>query len=316
MPHHLKIVDFHCDALSKLLMDPTLDFTSDDRLDVNLERMLLGGVGLQCFAIYLSERLGKPQFGFIMDQLDLFRHKILPSGVAAITSVKELEQAEIAGRPGALLSIEGADGLEGNLHYLQVCYDRGVRCLGLTWNYANWAADGILEPRGGGFTSQGVELVNACHKLGIILDVSHLSVKGFWELTEMANESGIPFIASHSNAYTVCPHERNLRDDQIQAIITLGGRIGLTFVPWFVKQASEVHAEDLLPHIDHICSLGGEHTLMFGSDFDGIETHMEDLRHTGHYADLENLLLRHYSEELVQGWLSANAKAFLRTWLP
>ncbi len=311
-----KVVDFHCDALSKMQLDSNLEFMRDPRLDVNLERMEQGGVGLQCFAVFISERLGKPKIGHILDQIDLFRQKVMNSGVALITSVEELEAAEAAGQPGGVLSIEGADGLEGSFHYLQLCYDRGVRFLGLTWNFANWAADGILEPRGGGFTSQGVELVKACHKLGLLLDVSHLSIKGFWELAEISEQKGIPFIASHSNAYRICSHARNLRDDQIRAIISLGGRIGITFVPWFVKKAPVVEMSDLLPHIEHICSLGGEKTIMFGSDFDGIESHINHLSHSGQFANLAELLLRHYSEELVRGWMSGNALSFLKTWLP
>lgn len=310
------IVDFHCDALSKMQLQPDLNFVSDTRLDVTLERMRQGDVGLQCFAIYLSEKLGKPDFGHVVDQIDLFYSKVVKSGVIPVRSVEDLNEAVRTARPGGLLSLEGADGLEGNFHYLQLSYERGVRFLGLTWNYSNWAADGILEPRGGGLTFQGVELVRACHKLGMILDVSHLSIKGFWQLAELAEEARIPFIASHSNAFAVCPHVRNLRDDQIGAIISLGGRIGLTFVPWFVKSGSVVNLTDLLPHIDHICSLGGEKAIMFGSDFDGIESHIRGLAHAGQYADFENLLLKHYSEETVKGWLSGNAMAFLRRWLP
>ncbi|MEF2965131.1 membrane dipeptidase [Paenibacillus sp. M1] len=311
-----KIVDFHCDALGKMQLDPKLDFIRDERLDVNFERMAEGGVGLQCFAVFLSERLGEPQFEHILGQIDLFCEKVVGAGVAAITSVEELDRAEAAGQPGGLLSIEGADGLEGSLHYLRLGYERGVRFLGLTWNFANWAADGILEPRGGGFTPEGVELVKTCHELGIMLDVSHLSIKGFWELAAMAEKAKIPFIASHSNAYSICSHTRNLRDDQIAAIIALGGRIGITFVPWFVKSASEVKAEDILPHIDHICSLGGEGNIIFGSDFDGIETHIGDLRHAGQYAQWGEMLLKYYPERLVKGWLSGNALSFLRMWLP
>ncbi|WP_435921174.1 dipeptidase [Paenibacillus sp. DYY-L-2] len=310
------IVDFHCDALSKMQLDPNLDFVKDTRLDVTLERMRQGGIGLQCFAIYLSEKLGKAEFGHVLEQIDLFRSRVVEAGVRPVRFVEDLDETERNGTPGGFLSLEGADGLEGNLHYLQLCYERGVRFLGLTWNYANWAADGIMEPRGGGLTPKGVELVHTCHKLGMMLDVSHLSINGFWELAGLAEEAGIPFIASHSNAYAVCPHARNLRDDQISAIISLGGRIGMTFVPWFVKSGSAVSAEDLLPHIDHICSLGGEEAIMFGSDFDGIDTHIRGLAHAGHYADWANLLLKHYPERMVRGWLSGNAMAFLRKWLP
>lgn len=310
------MIDLHCDALSKLQLNRELQFLDDERLDVNVERMIQGGVGVQCFAIYLSEKLGKPQMSHILDQLDLYASEIVARGIMPISTVQELQEAERQGRLGGLLSIEGADGLEGNLHYVKVCYERGVRLLGLTWNYANWAADGILEPRGGGLTPAGRELVRFCQRLGIILDVSHLSVKGFWELASMAEAAGTPLIASHSNAYTVCPHSRNLQDDQIRALISLDGRIGITFVPWFVKQTKTVERMDILPHLDHVCALGGEKHIMFGSDFDGIERHVKGLEHAGKYEEWADLLLKYYPEELVAGWLYGNAKAFLLRWLP
>lgn len=310
------IIDFHCDALSKLLLDPKLDFSKDRRLDVNLRRLMEGGVKLQTFAIFLSQRLGSPKMEHILGQIDIYQERVQPLGVLPVQSVEDLDTLEQGEAVGGLLSLEGADGLEGNLHYVRVCYEKGVRLLGLTWNYANWAADGIMEPRNGGFTPAGLELVRLCHELGIILDVSHLSVKGFWELQQLAEEVGKPFIASHSNAYEVCPHARNLRDDQIQAIIKLGGRIGVTFVPWFVKEGRSASSKDLLPHIDRICSLGGGANLLFGSDFDGIETHLTDFRHSGHYANWQETLLKYYPEELVRGWLYDNAAAFLRAWLP
>lgn len=310
------IIDFHCDALSKMLLDPKLDFARDQRLDVNLRRLEEGGVMLQCFAIFLSERLGPPKMEHVLAQLDIFQSAVKSLGVAQVSTAEDLEALEQSGGTGGLLSLEGADGLEGNLHYLRLCYERGVRFLGLTWNYANWAADGIMEPRGGGFTPQGVELVKACHELGIVLDVSHLSVQGFWELQTLAESAGKPFIASHSNAYSICPHARNLADDQIRAIVKLGGRIGITYVPWFVKEGRNVSSRDLLPHLERICSLGGAEHIMFGSDFDGIESHLSDLQHAGHYAKWQETLLKYYPEELVRGWLYGNAAAFLRAWLP
>ncbi|MEG6587874.1 dipeptidase [Paenibacillus barengoltzii] len=313
---NLPIIDFHCDALSKLQLDPKLDFAHDRRLDVNLRRLEEGGVKLQTFAIFLSSELGPAKMEHILEQIDLFRERVLPLGVLPVQTAEDLNTLEQGGGIGGLLSLEGADGLEGNLQYVRVCYEKGVRLLGLTWNYANWAADGVMEPRNGGFTPAGLELVKLCHELGIILDVSHLSVKGFWELQELAEAAGKPFIASHSNAYQICPHPRNLRDDQIQAIIKLGGRIGVTFVPWFVKEGKHATSKDLLPHIERICSLGGAKHLMFGSDFDGIDTHLTDFRHTGQYANWQETLLKYYPEELVRGWLYDNAAAFLRAWLP
>ncbi|GGA39094.1 dipeptidase [Paenibacillus physcomitrellae] len=311
------IIDFHCDALSKLQENPEIRFEEDERLDVSAKKLSQGGVGLQCFAIFIDDEQEKARIGRVLEQISLYRTEVEKAGIPLVTSRQELAALNAAGGgTGGMLSLEGAHGLEGNLKYVQNCYDLGVRFLGITWNHANWAADGIMEPRGGGFTQKGHELVKLCHELGIILDVSHLSIKGFWELTEAAEKVGKPFIASHSNSIKICDHPRNLSDEQIRTIVRLGGRIGLTFVPPFVKASGPVKMTDLLPHLEHMCSLGAENHLMFGSDFDGIDEHIEGLEHAACYVSFKELLLKYYSEPLVDKWLSLNAMRFLQTWLP
>ncbi|WP_336779663.1 dipeptidase [Paenibacillus illinoisensis] len=313
-----QVADFHCDALSKMLMESKLSFEDGSTLDVNLERMKQGNVALQAFAIYLPEVLGRGKFEHVVGQLEVYRTRVekSPERLGGVNKLLWREQVGEVGQtanPWGLLTLEGVDGLEGNLFYLELCYQMGVRIVGLTWNYANWAADGVLEKRGAGLTERGRELVRLCNRIGMLLDVSHLTEKGFWELAEMSER---PFIASHSNSYTVCPNVRNLKDDQIRAIIAREGRIGLTFVPWFVKQEGEVRIEHLLPHIEQICSLGGEKHLMMGSDFDGIPTYIQDLEHTGQYPRLIETLLQHYDEKLVRGWLWDNAMSYLGKHLP
>ncbi|MNM76386.1 Membrane dipeptidase [compost metagenome] len=310
-----EVIDFHCDALSKMQFNDHINFQKDSRLDVDLEKLKQGNISLQCFAIYISERLGSLRFSHVLDQIHIFREKVVRSGIRPLCWQEEMDQS-FTGQPWGLLSLEGADGLEANLQYLRIGFEQGIRFLGITWNYANWAADGILEPRNGGFTKKGLELIQACHDLGIILDVSHLSVKGFWELATKAKQADKPFIASHSNAYRICPHPRNLHDEQIKAIINLEGRIGLTFFPNFVKTKGPVQLLDLLRHIEHICSLGGEQHLMFGSDFDGIDTYISGLENAARYPSLVSELLKHYPEALVRRWLFGNAESFLRIHLP
>ncbi|WP_090735449.1 dipeptidase [Paenibacillus sp. Mc5Re-14] len=340
------VVDLHCDVLCKMQLDSQVDF-SHSSLDVTKERLLEGNVRLQTFAIYISQVLGTPRFEHVVRQIELFRQHITSSSgglkpllwredLAALkntSAIRQEEQVQHTGEekqagkmtngyesgtnrtepPWALLSLEGVDALEGNPFYADVCYAMGIRLIGLTWNYANWAADGIMELREGGLTRKGRDLVHRCNSMGLLLDVSHLSVQGFWEVME---EAALPPIASHSNAFAKCAHPRNLRDEQIRALIARNGRIGLTFVTMFLKEQGTVHAEDLLPHIDHICSLGGERHLMFGSDFDGIEAHVRGLEHAGKYQAFAELLLKHYSEELVKGWLGEHALDYLRTNLP
>ncbi|WP_042199239.1 dipeptidase [Paenibacillus camerounensis] len=310
----LKVADFHCDALSKLQAEPEIDFKKDSRMDVTAERLAAGNVGLQVFAIYLSEARGKPGLDRVLGQLELFRKRIIGSGEMRWLRWKEEAVIPAAAEPPlGMLSLEGVDALEGNLFYAEVLFELGVRFLGVTWNVANWAADGVLESRNGGFTEKGRQLIEWCNTSGMLLDVSHLAPAGFWELAERSTR---PYIASHSNAAAVCSHPRNLSDEQIKALIAMDGRIGLTFVPWFVRDGGGVKAADVLKHIDHICALGGSRQLMFGSDFDGIDAWVEGLEHPGKYTAFAELLLKHYPENQVRGWLYGNAMSFLSSHLP
>ncbi|AOZ94815.1 dipeptidase [Paenibacillus crassostreae] len=309
------VVDFHCDVLSKMTDNVALSFVNDCQLDVTYERMKSGGVVLQCFAIYLMEKWGHPRFERILQGIDVFRNRIVPAGMGLNWLQYKEEVKEMTNnKPWGMLSIEGADGLEGELFNLTTAYELGVRFLGVTWNYANWAADGVLEKRNGGFTNKGRQLVELCNEIGMLLDVSHVSQAGFWELTELSKR---PFIASHSNAYDICSHVRNLDNQQIKAIVDMDGRIGLTFVPWFVKEGNgEITSKDIIPHIEHICELGADKHLMFGSDFDGIDSWITDLNHPGKYPAFIELLLKYYKEEQVTSWVSGNAITYLETYLP
>lgn len=311
-----KVVDFHCDVLSKLWEHPASDFMEGSGLDVSLQTMEQGDVVLQVFAVYLSERFGRPNMERVMAQLEIFRQKLVEPG--HITWLKWRDQAADLrlnnNRRWGVLSLEGVDGLEGNLFYVRLCYEMGVRLMGLTWNHANWAADGVMEKRGGGLTNKGRKLLKLMNELGIVPDVSHLSPAGFWELAELTQS---PFIASHSNAYEICRHPRNLTDEQIRALIAVDGLIGVTFVPWFVRcDVPVVKMEDLLPHVERICELGGAKHLVFGSDFDGIDRWIKGLESPARYPDWAALLLKHYPEPLVRDWMSGNAITFLEKNLP
>lgn len=286
---------------------------SEPGVDVNRDRLERGGVGTQCFAMYLSESLPHPGMYDLLDMADLFSTRIASDAQTIwIKTSEDLENSRTSGKLGAILTLEGVDGLQGNLGFLRILYNLGLRIVGVTWNYANWAADGIGEPRGGAFTNIGKLFVQECDRLGLIMDVSHLSEEGFWELTELSQHS---FVATHSNARRICPHRRNLTDDQIGAIIQMDGRMGLTFVPWFVKEKNAA-VKDLLLHIDHIGSLGGAGIIGFGSDFDGFEEKLPGLSDPSDYPFLVNELLKHYRQEDVDNFLYGNWHRFLKQRLP
>ncbi|RED30658.1 dipeptidase [Paenibacillus sp. VMFN-D1] len=310
----MTIFDAHCDVLSKLLEHPQLDFAHEqDLLDVTLERMQKSGIRFQNFAVYLPEKYAG-EFRYVLESIDLFHERVLASGpIHFIRSKEDLEYAEKNGLTGALLSLEGVDALQGNLAYVRILHHLGVRSIGITWNYANWAADGVMESRRAGLTEKGRQLIQECNRLGMILDVSHLSEKAFWELASL---SAKPLVASHSNAGKICPRRRNLSDEQIGSIIRADGVIGVTFVPPFVHAEEPVTMDRLLAHIDHICSLGGRRHIGLGSDFDGIREKIIGLEHAGKYHDLVNLLQKHYSEEDVEGFICGNWYRFYLKHLP
>jgi membrane dipeptidase len=306
----MKIIDSHCDLLSKMLLDPQINFTSEhSNAAVNLSRLQSVNMALQFYAIYIPEIIKHPNFNHILASIDLFYQKIIMNPeIAFIKDRDDLDHAFREQKIGALLTLENVEALMGSLSNVRIAYYLGVRCMGITWNHANWAADGVLEPRNGGFTAAGKKFVKECNRLGILLDVSHLAEAGFWQLAEMSSD---PFIASHSNADEICPHPRNLTNDQITAILQKKGMIGLTFVPWFVK-TSNAQISDLLRHIDHICSLGGEDHIGFGSDFDGIETTIPRLEHVGHYGHLINELHKKYTAKQVEKFAYMNWHQYLK----
>ncbi|MCD9023441.1 dipeptidase [Cohnella sp. NL03-T5] len=286
---------------------------SAERFDVTPDRLQQGGIELQVFPIFLPDTIpGDPESLF--RAAELFWSEILTvKGMKLIRRAGDIELALQEGKIAALLSLEGVEGLRGNMWALRLLYRLGLRLLGPTWNHANWACDGALEPRGAGFTKAGRQLVTECESLGILIDVSHLSDRGFWDLAECA---GRPFFASHSNARSIKDHPRNLTDAQIQAIISAQGIIGLTFVPWFVIAPEPATIDDVLRHVEHVCALGGAEHIAFGSDFDGISRHVQGLEHPGKYPDLAEALLRRYPEQLVKGFLGETAIRFLTKNLP
>jgi membrane dipeptidase len=305
----MRIIDSHCDLLSKMLIDPQINFTEEHHnAAVNLSRLQSVNMALQFYAIFIPEIIKHPNFNHILASIDLFYQKIkMHPDIVFVKDRDDLDTVFREHKIGALLTLENVEALMGSLSNVRIAYYLGVRCMGITWNYANWAADGVLEPRQGGFTEAGKKFVKECNRLGILLDISHLAEAGFWQLVEMSSD---PFIASHSNAYEICSHPRNLTNNQIRAIIHKKGMIGLTFVPWFVK-TSNAQMTDLLRHIDHICSLGGEDHIGFGSDFDGFETAMPQLEHVGHYNHLINELHKKYTAKQAEKFASINWQQFL-----
>jgi membrane dipeptidase len=186
--------------------------------------------------------------------------------IAICRTRAEIDAAVSSGQIAFILAIEGGECIQDGIESLRVFYQLGVRVLGLTWNQRNQLADGVGEERsGGGLTELGRDMVREANRLGILLDVSHLSIKSFWDLLE---ESDAPVVASHSNAKRLCGHRRNLDDEQIRALIDSGGMVGVNGVASFIDDVpANATIERMLDHIDHIVEVAGAENVGLGPDF-------------------------------------------------
>jgi len=208
-----------------------------------------------------------------------------------------------------ILSIEGGEALEGDLGVLRVLHRLGVRLLTLTWNQRNQIADGVGESRtGSGLTEFGLKVIDEMNDLRMLIDVSHLSETGFWDVIK---RSKAPIVASHSNCYALCPHLRNLKDEQIKALADKGGVIGITFVPNFLTQEKrKTTVKDVVKHIDYLVEKVGVDCVGLGSDFDGTGALPLGLEGVDKIPNItEELLNRGHKEKDIKKILGEN---FLR----
>lgn len=304
----LKIIDAHCDVLMKMVEDDRLDFyRGHKQLQVQFSYLEQANVVLQIFALFIPPSIPVTmRFHYALKMIDVFYERIVkPQKLQPVYNALDIEKLfeEKPKYRCGLLSLEGADALQGDIMNLRILYRLGLRALGFTWNHRNEAADGVEEPNPGGLSQFGRELLKEANRLRMVLDVSHLSEQGFWDVIAL---SETPIIASHSNCKGIRDHHRNLSDDQMKAIFQSNGVIGLTFVPSFISGEKRVTISSLLKHLDYVLSLGGEDHLAFGSDFDGITQTMDNLQSTREYVTLVNELLKVYKQESVEKWLNGN----------
>lgn len=283
----MKIVDFHCDTISQLYdirqngEDVNL---RQNRLHLDIEKMKKSDYMLQVFASYVDLGSNNKPLESCLSYIDLLYDEIQKNkdDIGIVYTYEDILKNIEKNRMSALLSIEEGGVCKGNLSLLRNFYRLGVRMMTLTWNYENELAysNGHFynEKKGErkGLKDKGFEFINEMEKLGIIIDVSHLSDDGIYDVY---NNTTKPFIASHSNARSVCSHQRNLTDDMIRKIGDRGGLIGINFYSSFLnnnyKSSDTSKIEDIIKHMKYISNIGGIDCVGIGSDFDGIDCPLE-----------------------------------------
>ena len=201
-----------------------------------------------------------------------------------VTDYRGLLRAREKNKMSMILSIENGIVMGDDLLYLRNFYRLGVRLMSLTWNYRNQLGDGVgCANARRGLSAFGREVLREMERLGIIVDVSHLNERTFWHVVEATDG---PVVATHSNAFNLCKHPRNLTDSQIRAIADRNGFIGLNFCNAFLSDSDKASAHDVVKHARHIAEVGGIQVLAIGSDFDGIVTAPVGLEHIGKMTKL------------------------------
>ena len=294
------IVDAHCDLLIQLLESKQNIFKNRHHADI--ERMRKYGGYVQFFAACINPSYGREySIRWVIQALDMYfvQEDMYKDVLALCRNLDEIEKTLKMKKVAAILAVEGGDVLYGDLSVLRLLYRLGVRCMTLTWNYRNEIADGVLdETTGGGLTPFGRDVIKEMNRLGMLIDLSHISERGFWDAVEL---SGGPVILSHSNARKLCSHVRNVTDEQLAAIRKNNGVVCVDFYPPFLNDSGKAGITDIIRHIEYMAGLIGIEHIGLGSDFDGMEILPEDMHGVQDIDKVLNELQRlNYSREAIE----------------
>ncbi len=304
----MKYVDMHCDTITALYATKGSLLKND--LHVDLHKMKNGECLLQNFAVFTD--IAHKDSSFTRAAIDYYYRQLDENEdlIRPVFAYADIERNEKAGFMNAMLTLEEGSVIDGDLAKLDEFYDRGVRMITLTWNYAN----GIGNPNfvftrdsyadvlhtvneKDGLTDFGIEYVRRMEELGIIIDVSHLSDRGFYDVLKHTEK---PFVASHSGSRKICPVARNLSDEMIRILAKRGGVTGVNYCSAFIEDGNSefTSIEGIVSHIRHIADVGGIDCIGLGSDFDGIGNRLE-IKDCSGMPKLYEALKPHFTEEEI-----------------
>lgn len=293
----MRVFDLHCDTIS-LGHHLGRNILKESAGHVDKIRMDALGHYTQFFALFSNSKgKSEEELGRIFrEQYSHFLSELEENDIKFCRSGKDLENAFAEKKHAAFLSVEGAELLGCSIEDLEHAYSLGVRAVNLTWNNANQLSGSIAEDETRGLSTLGEAFVRRMQELSMLVDVSHLSEPAFWDVIRLSQK---PIMASHSNARSICPHNRNLSDAQFLAVCQTGGIVGLNFYRDFLGHRADF--ESIERHLDHFLSLGGENHLALGGDWDGCDKlpfGMQD--GIGALSHLWEFLKVKYSETLLE----------------
>lgn len=308
------VFDLHCDTALALLGEDLTEAGSLRRnqyhIDLERARSLPGYV--QCFACFTTPFMAQwhqndPTVIFEKEIETVMREMYYNADlISQIHRVSDIEKNYKAGKMSAILTIEGSAGFGFNPAMLENLHQIGFRITTLGWNEQNPLCGS--HKTGGGLTDLGREYVKEAQRLGMIIDVSHISDEAFWDIMKITEK---PVIASHSNSRSVCPVSRNLTDDMFREICQSGGVAGFNMCAPFVGDDPDL--DTAADHFVHFLELGGEKHVALGGDLDGCDVLPKGFEGVQDYPKLaDKLLERGLGEDLVYDIFWNNAMEVMR----
>ena len=301
----MQFFDLHCDTLYRCVKEGGSLFDNDFQLafgrNTGFEKWV------QCLAIWIPDTLrGKSALEFyktaVLKLKQDMKSPVIDAGISCCSDGFCFDK-----KVNAVLTVEGGAVLGGDLNNIRIMKDDGVAAITLTWN-------GECEIGGGadtdiGITSFGKEAVKEMQKNKIAIDVSHACDRLFYDVMRITSA---PIVATHSNSRKICPHRRNLTDEQFKLIRDTGGVVGLNLCRDFLSSKNRVTSEDIIRHAEHFLNLGGENTLCFGTDFDGADM-PDDITDIEKISDLYNSFIeKGYEKDILSKIFYENAHNFFQ----
>jgi membrane dipeptidase len=316
------LIDTHNDVTSRTVAGFDIGKSAPDG-HTDLPRLRAGGFGAQFFAVYVAGSYveGNRSARRAMEMIDTVRHDIVaryPRDFALALSAADITRIRASGRIAALMGIEGGHAIEDSLRLLRNFHALGVRYMTLTHADSNtWAgSSGDLEGRTKGLTPLGREVVREMNRLGMMVDISHVSDKTFWDALET---SSAPLLASHSSCRALAPVPRNMTDEMIVALARKGGVIQVNFgCPFLAPRPpgggrARATLADVVAHIDHIVKIAGMDAVGIGADYDGVGCVPEGLEDVSKMPQLTRALLeKGYSARQIRKIYGENTLRLMR----
>ncbi len=303
----IPVADAHCDFLYNMWQDGFEIDTLSEKQTIYIPYLRKGGVALQFFAVWVDHALHTPYLQQCLGMIDAY-YRVLdkfPDVFMPLTAAFTPEDGRIA----TVLTVEGGEAVEGSLAVLRMLKRLGVAAMTLTWNHNNELAGAAMRRGGKGLTPLGREVVDEMQRIGVAMDIAHLSDEG---IDDVLARTSVPVFASHSNAREVLYSPRSLKDAHIREISRRGGVIGVNFYYKQLCEGTVAHVEDIARHISHIAEVGGVSCCAIGSDFDGMNQYPEDIQNSGDFPLLiEALFTAGFSEEEVRKIAYQNLRDYI-----